>query len=425
MTVAWRIDSLDARAGLAVASLREPDLHEAAPALDIPAIFLAPPVFRPEALGTRAVGFAAARGQAQLGLFIDGAEVGFETLEALTEFVRRAYVSSGGGDAPGTGGGGPGPEPSPSPEPSPGEGRERGSERPIEPSPTTQAIVWAGKRAAETSLRLQLSAEAPSPSEVFSAELVGRQGAAGEDGRALATGAAELLVALLSVCPMRGDAQSRRAWLRRSQPLTRAISDLGLWRMLSDGPDRAWLDAEAMRLAQSLRPRPEVDRRFLPVMLELGPWGLERWYDSDLDWLIYGPRILAPALWGSGRRSADPLDSLAEWPLPQDVADLVGLGRDDATAFHLVSLLSASPAKLASPGSFQAAHAAAAILVFSVAHILAEPQLGGALDLTVEPDRAIESVGASLEWIRRQWPSLLFPAPLEAAIEAAGKRVAA
>jgi len=140
---AWRIDSLDARAGLAFASWRGADLMSPSPQLDQPAVFLSPPTFQPEAVANRAVGFSASRGRAQLGVYLEEAELAFESLEALTEFVRRAYLAGGGGDAAGGGGGvGPprAPEVGPEAPAEPGRGREGERARSI-----LAAANWAHK----------------------------------------------------------------------------------------------------------------------------------------------------------------------------------------------------------------------------------------------------------------------------------------
>ena len=106
MTKAWFIDALDARAGLAFASYRQPDLTEENPDIDLPCVFFEPPSFRPEAVSSRGPAFAASQGSLQLGLFLQEAEIGFPTLEDVIEFVRRAFLRSAGGD--GSSGIGPG-----------------------------------------------------------------------------------------------------------------------------------------------------------------------------------------------------------------------------------------------------------------------------------------------------------------------------
>jgi hypothetical protein len=122
--IAWYIDALDVRGGLAQATFRNDDLcHaeglEVAGGGGVPdsvlgsIAFFAPPAFVPELAATRGVGFALARQQAQAGVFLRGNELGFDSLAAVAEFVRRVYLSGGGGDGADENGG---TAPPPSPE---------------------------------------------------------------------------------------------------------------------------------------------------------------------------------------------------------------------------------------------------------------------------------------------------------------------
>jgi hypothetical protein len=103
-SLAWRIDSIDARAGLAFGSCRDADLRAAAgfPSLsaDGLAVAVSPPAFEARSLSSRATGLSATRGSFQMGLFVRGQEVGFRSLEDLCEFVRRVYLRGGAGDGP-------------------------------------------------------------------------------------------------------------------------------------------------------------------------------------------------------------------------------------------------------------------------------------------------------------------------------------
>lgn len=98
----WYVDALDGRSGLAFASNRMSDLiGEPAqwPDLSARAWFIAAPDFQPEPVSSRAIGFAAAQRGLQLGLSLNGeTEVPFPSLEALTDYVRRLFISGGGGD---------------------------------------------------------------------------------------------------------------------------------------------------------------------------------------------------------------------------------------------------------------------------------------------------------------------------------------
>ena len=143
MSELWYFDALDAIAGSGFASFRVADLGTEQPDQQAIAVHIDAPFFQPVPIASRALAFAAARGSHQLGLFIDKDEVGFRTLEELTEFVRRADVSSGGGD--GGGGGGPTP-PGPGPE---GEGGPT-LEWPIIEGETTIMLLRAAQEFSET-----------------------------------------------------------------------------------------------------------------------------------------------------------------------------------------------------------------------------------------------------------------------------------
>lgn len=113
----WYIDSIDARAGLAFASQRAPDLMSGSGLdADLPAAFISPPDFRVVLLPHRALGLSAARRTYQAGLFLDGQEVAFPYLDDVVEFTRRCFLRGGGGDGEDRTDGGP---PAPLPDPWP------------------------------------------------------------------------------------------------------------------------------------------------------------------------------------------------------------------------------------------------------------------------------------------------------------------
>jgi hypothetical protein len=108
---AWFIDALDARGGLAFASFRPAeDVGRMQTGETARTVFLAPPAFSPVIMASRATGLSATRSAFQDGIYIDGAEVPFHSIDDVIAFVSRLYGASGGGDAPG---GGEGPPPIP------------------------------------------------------------------------------------------------------------------------------------------------------------------------------------------------------------------------------------------------------------------------------------------------------------------------
>ncbi|AXW00535.1 hypothetical protein CJO81_07000 [Ralstonia solanacearum] len=98
---AWYIDSIDARSGYAFASYRIADLSDAAALSDVcETVFIEAPHFVPERVGSRTLSLGATRTGFQTGLYVQSGEdeVPFPTLDALTDFVRRAYGSGGSSD---------------------------------------------------------------------------------------------------------------------------------------------------------------------------------------------------------------------------------------------------------------------------------------------------------------------------------------
>jgi len=82
----WRIDALDARAGMAFACYRAAESTadvEVDP--DLPTVFIGPPTYQPEYLTSRVLGLAAARSTFQERLFGGGGEVGFTELAELID----------------------------------------------------------------------------------------------------------------------------------------------------------------------------------------------------------------------------------------------------------------------------------------------------------------------------------------------------
>ncbi|MEA2784112.1 MAG: hypothetical protein QOF71_216 [Candidatus Eremiobacteraeota bacterium] len=110
----WYIDSLDAAAGLAFASLRPPDDEERTAYADAAhTYFIAPPFFVPEPT-TRSIALAARRGTFQPGFYIGESEFAFESLSRIVEFVRRVYLGNEGTEpTPGAGLGPPPESPAP------------------------------------------------------------------------------------------------------------------------------------------------------------------------------------------------------------------------------------------------------------------------------------------------------------------------
>ena len=416
MSQAWRIDALDARAGLAFASWREADLSS--PDLDRPAVFLSPPAFRPETLASRAIGLAASRGGAQLGLFVEGEELAFAALETLIEFVRRAYLAGGGGDAAGGGG--------TAPPRAPERGPEIGATEALEDeSGAVTAVVETAVVAAKDSEALSISPGEPLASTPLQWRRV-RPGAARPGDGGLAEGAAELVLELLRRYP---DAAAlpgwRLQWLQAAGRLGGAISRLSLWPALTAGQLGEILDAAGRTLQrQSFLPLPPLDGeaqggRLIVVLLfggaADGSWMGVRLHDQ-MEYLVWRHGV-APA-WP--RQAGDPLDDLAAWPVPADVGRIAGSAQADPSVLNLLSALSGAPCGLAAAPE-RSARRAAAILLFAAAHVIAEAPAASFTDPwtpsgDVHAEALADAAQVAMAWIRRQWPKEIFAGPIESVL---------
>lgn len=103
----WYIDAWCPADGLAFASRRRGEiLHEES--IEIPlmaeeTVYLSPPFFEPEQIGSLATALAATRGHFQTGFYQEGnKEIPFESLADVVETVKRVYRGAGGNNLPGT-----------------------------------------------------------------------------------------------------------------------------------------------------------------------------------------------------------------------------------------------------------------------------------------------------------------------------------
>jgi hypothetical protein len=435
MTRLWYIDALDARAGHAFASCRGPDLGQDKIDLDAAAVFVGAPAFRPEALAGRSTGFAAASRSAQFGLFANGAEVGFPSLESLVEFVRRAYVSGGGGDGgegigpvpPGPPGGGEGPDSGRGEGGEGGEGGERG-----ESGSGAQALLSSGAKFARTARSLSLETFkadgegsdtgpatygrvqfTPAPSSVSS--VTPTKGVT--EGQAdMAAAAALLLEELVGRAPGRGGFDA--SWEAALNSLRFAVHKFGLLPILMHDPLGHSLRHQ-LKMTFASNPDiflgvrgPDQPEYLLPRLLALppldGPYPWWYWLDHVID----GAQL--PIEFGFGRESGDPFEELSTWPLPRPIANHAHLLKEDDSARGLLCAVVADPALLA-PRS-KIGLQTALILLFSAVHLtarhsilaLARPATSGATVNLVIAD--------ALAWLDLQMPRHAFAREVEQAI---------
>jgi hypothetical protein len=450
MTSAWFIDGLDARAGLAFTSLRTPDLLTQAPALDLPGLFIAPPTFRPETVSNRALAFAGTRGPFQYGLFIGEQEVAFPSLDAVIEFVRRAYLRGGGGDAAGGGGGGI------PPRPTPGELDPEGG-LPLEAELPREGEGSRGRELIKKMLNDSANARSAAsylkfhPGETIDTQdfhsLIGTPGTvAAGDAFVLARAAAELIAELLRRCPVTGPDDKLVRWFGSAQRLGRSINKLGLWHQLVS--DR--LGSNLARMADNILKRLNRSgfllskdaiyaaqrsggKGLLPLLFCGGgmfpPWEI---HPAELEYLIRTARSWPWPLLGSlaDTRIADPVDDLAQWPLPGMVEQFVGRNGDALGLYNLFCAVVASPDVLANgaadPASRRAAEIAIVLVLFAAAHLVAEaapslaPSLVGWADEMANKALA-DVVQRALAWMADQYPNKIFPAEVEELIRSTSR----
>jgi hypothetical protein len=375
MTQAWRIDSLDARAGAAVASWRGADLALPAPDMDCPAVFVTAPYFQPQAVRGRAIGFGASRGPAQLGLFIGETEAGFDSLLEVQELVRRAYLSSGGGDQPGGGGidGRPRPPDEPEgpveePEPQPGEEDVRARKG----SAIAALRVWS-EIALGFAEAIHVGQEGIVPTRNITPPSVGPQ--TGPAGAGMIQGYVILNAELLRRRPPQRDSRAFVDWVDALARLDAAAARLGLW-----NTSPPWRTVKLSSTLEGLD-LPLV-RRFHQI------------------------------------QDTDPLDDLSAWPLPADLAALVGAGGPDRSTCHLVGAATGAPLRVLAPMA-KASDRAMAVLVFAAARLAAIDAGNTALlwrDSRMNDVWFNQVEQAAMRWLADQMPRMIFPEAVEAVI---------
>ncbi|MGW9945415.1 hypothetical protein J2W92_000730 [Rhizobium leguminosarum] len=371
----WYIDALDTTAGSAFASYRNADLMDVEE-LSEPAYYLQAPFFRPEPVASRALAFAATRAEHQLGLFDAKQEVAFASLEDLTEFVRRAYVASGGGDGAGGGGGGPTPPNPPDDEdgPSP-ELPDLGSSEQIQ-----RMLGFSVRIQNSDDGRRSIEREGPTQAwPIANFQPYGPEQLEARDGyRALSVAAGVLLLEFFRRFPRGPD--RLRDWEEGYWRLNSFLSYFDFYGEFSD----AFSDPVNKTIAQ---------HGPLQRWLKDHPYEERRWWSHEYRWLAYAPQ-----------RNLDVLDSLSLWPVPESIAQK----RDVSVRDYLATYL-------ASPGTLKNTHGAAIILFASACIASQGIAIPWGAYSASEPYARLSTAG--LRWLVRQLPSTIFEDRLEKLIE--------
>jgi hypothetical protein len=320
----WFIDAIDARGGLAIVTQRQSDLKLNASADAGASVFISPPSFTPEFVGSRSIGFALARNRGQLGLFHLDDEVPFDSLAAVAEFVRRSYLRGAGGDGTGENGGS---SPPPSPE---------GGEPPDEPTEGLRGIEGGGESAVETDPVVALLAVARINSE-HSKQLpigkshpgeslpkpVGTARTADSRRRRLARGALRVLHELIRRRPNRQP--DKLYWLATLEKLVFVLTRMALWPVIIEEFHHG---TALVSWVYGKNYRPSGPDHWLYEFLEEYPRrGRGPWYWVDMYW----------ATWSM----TDTFDDLAVLPVPPRTVPFAP--KDGQNLQALLSAASATP----------------------------------------------------------------------------------
>jgi hypothetical protein len=262
--------------------------------------FFAPPAFVAELAATRTVGFALARHRAQAGVFLDGEEVAFDNLAAVAEFVRRVYLSGGGGDGTNESGG---VAPLPSPE-----GGTRPSEAGMVHLGGDGENDPAGALLAFTRHYLQLAsktkdgASTPSPPP----PMLPIAGGPGADvrGRRLVRGALRVLREINRRRPNRDAMPDVLRWLATLEHFATIATRMGLWPMLGKEFQDERTFAAWLYNRPSQQKHDEIDE--IIQRFPFDPYGIRHHY----------PGYMLPL---SGHVARDCLDILAQFPVLPEV----------------------------------------------------------------------------------------------------------
>jgi hypothetical protein len=422
----WRFESIDIRAGMAIAFWREERrpgfvFHEHAPAL-----FFSPPSFIPEPLGNPGIALSACRGMFAPGLYVDEngqSEVSFATPSDAAEFLRRAYVNGAAGDGGDNGSGG-----EPGPVPAPEGGGDDAFDlvlRELNRESITAGLAAEIALVAKWSDALPDGASRSTPwQSADGAPALAAEHAS--DVAALAASAGIILNELLARMPAHAQADAWITWYEDLRELGALLSGLGIAEIvLTD-----YLDA---RIENILVRHPEYlnhlgyDLKSLCWLLLFGPFIAQA--DSYADLITHLERLdyrtPFPLVWWAGSVSAnidDPLDTLSRLPLPAPLRSMFSPDiRDHASVYHLLNLVVSHP-EIAR--RHDAASQATLGLALFAAACIAAPRMhlshagapfalnGGAAD----SQRARRALRHGYAWLAEHLPRTIFSTRYEAII---------
>ncbi len=388
----WKIDTLDTRGGLAFASCFE--VYNSNEAVEH--IFIGTPGFRPESTANGALSWSAGRGCFQIGLFIGEVEVKFPTANDVAEFVRRAYLKSGGGD--GADGGGESPPP-----------------RPDNPPEMPESLIFLseGYENSELALANQIRNSLEDFQEISSNMKLGKVNpfdkwpdltdvTANNNRYLLVSAAYRLLHEILLRLPANTDTQGQVRWLRDARCLDALITRLELWPLLRRDP-----------YIQPLRN--------LITDLEYRFSNLSKIFPIYMGYIGLGFANPNPML--STHFQRDIVSYLSRMPLPKSLENLTPPDQNNrASLYHLLVSF------MGSPNQFSCRQEAIELVMFASACIVG-PKHGIPLMILEHPSLELKLLEAAIDtnvnnawkWLREHLPRAVFPKSLEEAIATADR----
>jgi hypothetical protein len=384
----WYLDAIDTRGGLAIATQRDRDLTRSRLVEAGPSVFVAPPAFVPEYIESRGTAFGLSRGHAQLGVFIGDEEVPFDSLAAVAEFVRRAYLRGAGGDGAGENGG---PRP---PTPPPEGGEPSDGLIPMHPSgehDLAVSLIGAGTVNKALSAKLEVG-YADKGTAIFIERSDKIESA--ENHRRLARGALRTLHELVRRRPS-GQA-NKLNWFISFEKLLGFMMRMGLWPLLSaevQGGDLfTWLFGD-----KHARQTPYDDN-----------------IREDFNMYSHWARFWGGAHW-AWQMSTDAFDELAYFPVPPGA---LPLARPDANNLQaLLTVYVATPQTVL-------AYEIAEMVIFAAACLNVRGEFtprDWVNKHELQRSFASQLVNAAGIWLSANVPKLVYASKVESLIEDASQ----
>jgi hypothetical protein len=322
----WYIDGWDARGGRAFASQREKIAltNHFAPnnlpeCIGTPAIFIGPPGFQPEIITNPSVALSAARaGFFDPRLPIDAEEeIGFPSAQAVAEFVRRAFISGGGGRG-GEGG-------TPVAEGGPGE------------PPASPNMEYDGLVRYCQLFNSQINNTSSEFYEFDNLSMLEMNSVNGQDYDPVLSGALQVAVTLLAAYPRDWADKSARIWNNAASTLDLAMTELEIWNDLLLNKSRTiplsgqlepWLDREIAKFWRAHINNGSPSQYFSceilhillterPAYFRNGDIDLSRWLKYRLDGFPFDFPYWAVRRSGLPGNYRDRFEPMFSWPLPQ------------------------------------------------------------------------------------------------------------